>query len=113
MASSNPLVLVAGLTLCGWAGVGVRHRIDLARRPEAILLADSTPVRQAPSDSAPRYADLPRGTWIRIQERHENWRRIAAESISGWVPAASLAEISPWLEPPAPRPPRSSDIPAD
>lgn len=72
---------------------GIRYRKDLVRYPEAILTAASTPVRLAPSESAQRYTDLPRGSWVRIRETNGEWVRISTESVAGWIPAASGEKV--------------------
>lgn len=86
-------VLSLGILLCLAAGGGIRYRNMLQRYPEAILTPASTPVSLAPAESALRYTDLPRGTWIRIRERNGDWIRISAESVDGWIPAESAARI--------------------
>lgn len=88
-------LLVGGGLLLFLAVGGIRFRKDLNRYPEAILTPASTPVSLAPAESAHRYTDLPRGTWIRIRETNGDWIRISTESAAGWIPAASAEKVAP------------------
>jgi hypothetical protein len=88
-------VLGATAVAISWAG---DSRIALART--SIVIGDAVDARSTPADNAPKLADLPLGTPVRVIAARDDWSLVRLPiGVDGWVRSAALEPVFPGALP--------------
>lgn len=88
-------VIGATAVAISWAG---DSRIALART--SIVIGDAVDARSTPADNAPKLADLPLGTPVRVIAARDDWSLVRLPiGVDGWVRSAALEPVFPGALP--------------
>jgi tetratricopeptide (TPR) repeat protein len=82
-------LLCAGIT---WASA-VGRQMALQR---AVVVAQSIPAREGPSDKAVSHFEIHEGTTVRVEDEEAQFRRVKlANGLTGWVPVSAVDLVVP------------------
>ena len=82
-------LLSAGIT---W-GAATGRRMALQR---AVVVAQSTPAREGPSEKSISHFEVHEGTTVRVEDQQGDYRRVKlANGLTGWVPSGAVELVVP------------------